>query len=88
MANANPPTFKPETMQALLKNSFNEPSSTKISKDAVALAAESLRLFTVEAIRRSVTIAEQENKEDIGHSRTLVEARHLERIYTQLLLEF
>ncbi|KAI9274467.1 centromere protein X-like protein [Phascolomyces articulosus] len=73
-------SFKPETINGIFKAKFKE-SSSRVNKDALLLSCEFLRLFTAEAIHRS---AEQVTDTDD----VVINAEHLERTLTQLLLDF
>ncbi|XP_038064219.1 centromere protein X-like [Patiria miniata] len=73
-------SFKVETVQKLLQSTFQD-DKTKISKDAVRLMVEMLRVFAAEGAAR----AAQQAKSESG---TVVEPRHFEKVLPQLLLDF
>ncbi|KAG2223131.1 hypothetical protein INT45_005687 [Circinella minor] len=73
-------SFKPETINGIFKASWKD-SGTRSNQQAVLLSCEFLRLFTTEAIHRS---AEQVTDTD----ENTINAEHLERSLTQLLLDF
>ncbi|KAK9761047.1 hypothetical protein K7432_014361 [Basidiobolus ranarum] len=83
--NTEQPSFKPETVHNIFKTVWKE-SNTKIKPDATSLAAEFLRLFTLEAVHRSAGLSKSEftGDEDMPQ----LEVEHLEKIAAQLLLDF
>ncbi|KAF7698260.1 centromere protein X [Silurus meridionalis] len=72
--------FKKETISKLLTLFFKDEKS-KISNDTASLMAEMLRIFVIEATRRAVKQAE--NEDCVG-----VDLEHVEKILPQLLLDF
>ncbi|KAB5554110.1 hypothetical protein PHYPO_G00046400 [Pangasianodon hypophthalmus] len=72
--------FKKETVSKLLMLFFKD-DKTKVSNDTVSLMAEMLRIFVIEATRRAIKQAE--NEDCLG-----VDLEHVEKILPQLLLDF
>ncbi|XP_066497553.1 centromere protein X [Hoplias malabaricus] len=72
--------FKKETVSKLLTLYFKD-DKTRASHDAVVLMAEMLKIFVVEAARRALKQAENEDS-------TVVDLEHIEKILPQLLLDF
>ncbi|XP_017339585.1 centromere protein X [Ictalurus punctatus] len=72
--------FKKETVSKLLMMFFKDDKS-KVSNDTVILMAEMLRIFVIEATRRAIKQAE--NEDCVG-----VDLEHVEKILPQLLLDF
>ncbi|XP_060757427.1 centromere protein X isoform X2 [Neoarius graeffei] len=72
--------FKKETVSKLLMQFFKDDKS-KVSNDTVSLMAEMLRIFVIEATRR--TIKQAENEDCVG-----VDLEHVERILPQLAVIF
>ncbi|XP_060748191.1 centromere protein X isoform X1 [Tachysurus vachellii] len=68
--------FKKETVSKLLMLFFKDGKS-KVSNDSVSLMAEMLRIFVIEATRRAIKHAE--NEDCVG-----VDLEHVERILPQL----
>ncbi|KAI7902369.1 centromere protein X [Cokeromyces recurvatus] len=84
----NDTTFNPDTVSNVFKAAYKS-DNAKANKEAIILACEFLRLFTVEAIHRA------SDEQDIMNTTTTVneasntlEVEHLERILPQLLLDF
>ncbi|KAI9362056.1 centromere protein X-like protein [Zopfochytrium polystomum] len=75
--------FSTELIQALVAYK-TENNSVKINKDALLLAAEYLRVFTLEALSEA---AEQAEKPGTSGNGRLMLAQ-LEKILPQLLLDF
>ncbi|KAJ1984728.1 hypothetical protein H4R34_000490 [Dimargaris verticillata] len=74
--------FKPETILAILREHWHE--NEKIKPEAVQLAAELVRLLTIEAIHR----AAEEARSRGSLSGRALDLEHLEKILPQLLLDF
>mmetsp|Transcript_13874 Transcript_13874/g.17215 ORF Transcript_13874/g.17215 Transcript_13874/m.17215 type:complete len:91 (+) Transcript_13874:140-412(+) len=78
-------------VKALLSKRLDERQLKMTKEDTLKVAGEYLRLFTVEAIHRSVKVAEKEKSRDptaIGSDDIVVEPVHLKQVVTQLLLDF
>ncbi|XP_060757426.1 centromere protein X isoform X1 [Neoarius graeffei] len=73
--------FKKETVSKLLMQFFKDDKSKAVSNDTVSLMAEMLRIFVIEATRR--TIKQAENEDCVG-----VDLEHVERILPQLAVIF
>ncbi|KXN66206.1 centromere protein X-like protein [Conidiobolus coronatus NRRL 28638] len=83
--------FKLDILRELISQ-FKNSDNTKISKESLLLINEYLKIFTKEAILRSLQIAQNQQKE-IGISNSSdqpvnVDIDHLEKILPQLLLDF
>ncbi|XP_062875139.1 centromere protein X [Trichomycterus rosablanca] len=72
--------FKKETVSRLLTQFFKN-NKAKASNDAVSLMAEMLKIFVVEATRRAMKQAENEDC-------AAVDLEHVEKVLPQLLLDF
>ncbi|XP_078294113.1 centromere protein X isoform X1 [Panthera onca] len=72
--------FRKELVGKLLQLHFKD-DKTKVSRDALRLVAELLKIFVVEAAIRSVR---QAQAEDLA----LVDVDQLEKVLPQLLLDF
>ncbi|XP_026862423.1 centromere protein X [Electrophorus electricus] len=72
--------FKKETVSKVLTMFFKD-EKTKVSSDAVNLMTEMLKIFAVEATRRSMKQAENEDCD-------VVDLEHVEKILPELLLDF
>ncbi|KAG0093252.1 hypothetical protein BGZ93_006554 [Podila epicladia] len=82
------PVFKPETMQGIFKGVWTNPD-TKAHKDAMKLSAEFLRLFTIEALHRTVAYQREQEEDDLlRDDEMLLDVESLEAITPQLLLDF
>ncbi|KAI9030004.1 centromere protein X [Phycomyces nitens] len=78
-------TFPSETVHAMFKHSWGE-NNVKISKDALALSCEFLRLFTAEAVHRASDEAEKPGVPKDASRK--IDIEHLEIILPQLVLDF
>ncbi|XP_076844725.1 centromere protein X isoform X2 [Brachyhypopomus gauderio] len=77
MASAEPEVvFKKETVSKVLTMFFKD-EKTKVSSDAVSLMAEMLKIFAVEAARRAIKQAENEDCD-------VVDLEHVEKILPEL----
>ncbi|KAG9263965.1 centromere protein X isoform X2 [Astyanax mexicanus] len=79
-ANESEAAFKKDMMGKLLTMFFKD-EKTKAGNDAVILMAELLNVFVVEAARRAMKQAENEDCRR-------VDLEHVEKILPQLLLDF
>ncbi|KAI9336587.1 centromere protein X-like protein [Pilaira anomala] len=76
-------SFDTATVQKVFKKNWKN-DNTKITKNALQLSAEFLRLFVVvEAVHRS-----SEEQDTINMNTKKLDTEHLERILPQLLLDF
>ncbi|KAI8144550.1 centromere protein X-like protein [Fennellomyces sp. T-0311] len=83
MADEDRETFKPETINAIFKQSWKE-SNTRANKEAQLLACEFLRLFVTGKFCEAVHRAADTVTEDDQH----IDAEHFEQTLNQLLLDF
>ncbi|KAI8078760.1 centromere protein X [Halteromyces radiatus] len=83
MEDSNETTFSPNTIQAVIKHGWKD-TRTKANAQALQLSAEFFRLFTIEAIHR----ASEEAERSTGSSEHDIQVEHLEKILTQLMLDF
>ncbi|KAH8917762.1 hypothetical protein BT69DRAFT_1354486 [Atractiella rhizophila] len=88
------PSYSIALVREVFKQSFE--GNPRVSDDALALSAEYLRLFTVEAIHRSL---EEKKKSNIKASKKtsqqgpaigpiLIESQHLEKVSAGIELDF
>ncbi|KAF9176959.1 hypothetical protein BGZ49_005856 [Haplosporangium sp. Z 27] len=81
------PTFRQETMQAIFKGVWTDPG-TKSQKEALQLSAEYLRLFTIEALHRTVAYQREQEDDDLKNEEILIELDSLEAVIPQLVMDF
>jgi len=83
------PKFKEATLNEIFKTGFKDAESTKISAPALTLAAEYMRLFTLEAIHRSAETAKQSvASSGAKGSSVQVDVEHLQANAASITLDF
>ncbi|KAI9149694.1 hypothetical protein H9P43_009871 [Blastocladiella emersonii ATCC 22665] len=86
--------LRPETIHEVFKTQWPAGQQPKITKEALEMVGEMVRLFTTEAIHRSATISvararrEQKFQTALAATKPELSIQDLEVILPQLLLDF
>ncbi|KAF8985838.1 hypothetical protein BGZ46_001389 [Entomortierella lignicola] len=78
---------KPTFRQAIFKGVWTDPG-TKSQKEALQLSAEYLRLFTIEALHRTVAYQREQEDDDLKNEEIMIELDSLEAVIPQLVMDF